>query len=138
MKLLILTITIGIGFFASDLYHWGVGRSKSKSLADYCLLTTQPCQIDQVRITVDRDISQPLIATEVTVEWPDAQGENLTLLLQGYEMEMGTTVFQLNKSDPDLFTGKIILPICTTDAMTWVGFITDGTQNVHTSIRMEQ
>ena len=107
-------------------------------MSEYCLLTTEACESNDVRIKVDRDISQPLVPTEIVVDWPEAQQESLLLTLEGYEMEMGTAVFKLNKSSTGQFTGQVILPVCTTDAMTWVGELTDGQHSVSTSIRMEQ
>ncbi|MCG9595208.1 hypothetical protein L1D15_00585 [Vibrio sp. Isolate25] len=138
LKLLLVVVTLGAGFFAGDLYQWFQSRSQIKPLSEYCLLTTQACESDNVRIKVDRDISQPLVPTEIVVDWPEAQQESLLLTLEGYEMEMGTAVFKLNKSSTGQFTGQVILPVCTTDAMTWVGKLTDGQHSVSTSIRMEQ
>ncbi|MCG9681532.1 hypothetical protein L1D31_03035 [Vibrio sp. Isolate23] len=138
LKLLLVVLTLGVGFFAGDLYQWFQSRSQVKPLSEYCLLTTQACESDNVRIKVDRDISQPLVPTEIVVDWPEAQQESLLLTLEGYEMEMGTAVFKLNKSSTGQFTGQVILPVCTTDAMTWVGELTDGQNSVSTSIRMEQ
>lgn len=138
LKLLLVVLTLGAGFFAGDVYQWFKARSQVKPLSEYCLLTTQACESNNVRIKVDRDISQPLVPTEITVNWPDTQQESLLLTMEGHEMEMGTVVFKLNKNSTGQFTGQVILPVCTTDAMTWVGEITDGQQSVSTSIRMEQ
>ena len=97
LKLLLVVVTLGAGFFAGDIYQWLKTRSQVKPLSEYCLLTTEACESNDVRIKVDRDISQPLVPTEIVVDWPEAQQESLLLTLEGYEMEMGTAVFKLNK-----------------------------------------
>ena len=138
LKLFLVVVTLSAGFFAGDIYQWFKNRSQVKPLSEYCLLTTQACENNDVRIKVDRDISHPLVPSEIVVDWPTAQQDSLLLTLQGYEMEMGTAVFKLNKNSTGQFTGQVILPVCTTDAMTWIGEITDGQHSVSTSIRMEQ
>lgn len=53
-------------------------------------------------------------------------------------MEMGTAVFKLTKNPNGAFTGDVILPVCTTEEMTWVGEVSDGQQSIKTSLRMER
>ena len=86
----------------------------------------------------DKDTSQPLVPTVVEVDWPESSSEQLLISLQGYEMEMGQVVFKLDKNANGTFSGQVILPVCTTEAMTWYGTITDGAETLKTSIRMER
>ncbi|NTJ39213.1 hypothetical protein HQK29_16385 [Vibrio vulnificus] len=44
----------------------------------------------------------------------------------------------LKQTSPGLFRGEVILPVCTTDAMTWLGELTDGTTTVYPAIRMQR
>lgn len=101
-------------------------------------MSTHPCIQDDIIVTLDRDISQPLIVTQMEVQWPSSQAEYLLLTLEGYEMEMGTTVFKLSKAKSGLYNGELMLPVCTLEAMTWVGELSDGNQTMKTSLRMER
>ncbi|UUM31893.1 hypothetical protein [Vibrio japonicus] len=138
VKLLAIALALTVGFFAGDLYETFQNRSKSTSLSDYCLLSTKACLQDDIKVTVDRDISQPLIPTQVTVEWPQSEANELFLKLEGHEMEMGVVIFKLQKNAQGSFSGEVILPVCTTDSMTWVGELSDGQQLMKTSLRMER
>ncbi|KOO07527.1 hypothetical protein [Vibrio hepatarius] len=138
VKILLLVVALCAGFFAGDVYEKLKSQVNTVSLDDYCLLSSQPCIQDGVSITVDRDVSQPLIPTHISVEWPQTNASELLLKLEGHEMEMGTAVFKLTKSPNGAFTGDVILPVCTTEEMTWVGELSDGQQNIKTSLRMER
>lgn len=137
-KLLLVIIALGGGFFASDLISWYQTTKQSVSLDQYCLLTTNSCQQGEITIYVDKDTSQPLVPTQIDVTWPQSNSDYLLLSLQGYEMDMGTVVFKLEKTPQGTFSGQIILPVCTTDAMTWYGTVSDSKQSLNTSIRMER
>lgn len=137
-KLLLIIAALGGGFFASDLISWFQSTKQSISLDQYCLLTTNSCQHNEVAIYVDKDTSQPLVPTQIDVTWPQSDSEYLLLSLQGYEMDMGTVVFKLDKTPQGGFSGQIILPVCTTDAMTWYGTVSDSKESIKTSIRMER
>ncbi|MEZ8099162.1 hypothetical protein [Vibrio bivalvicida] len=137
-KFLLTAVALGAGFFASDIVKWYQSTSQQVSLDDYCLLTTSQCQQDTISVQANKDISHPLVPTQVTVNWENANSDSLVMTLQGYEMEMGTVVFKLDKSDSGNFTGEVVLPVCTEDSMTWYGTITDGKQSTNTSIRMER
>ena len=138
LKLFLVVCTLGVGFFASDLYRWVSTRSQVKPLSEYCPLTTQACELGNIRVEADRDISQPLVPTKLIIDWPSTEVQSLLVVLQGYEMEMGTLMFKLNKSGAHQYSGSVTLPVCTSSTMTWVGEITDGQQSISTSIRMEQ
>lgn len=137
-KLLLVLAALGGGFFAGDLINWYQATQQQVSLDQYCLLTTQSCQQGDVIIQVDKDTSQPLVPTQIEVSWPQSDSDHLLVTLQGYEMEMGTVVFKLDKSQQGVFSGQIILPVCTTDAMTWYGTVSDNSESIKTSIRMER
>jgi hypothetical protein len=137
-KLLLVLAAIGSGFFASDLINWYQVTQQQVSLDQYCLLTTQSCQQGDVIIQVDKDTSQPLVPTQIEVSWPQSDSDHLLMTLQGYEMDMGTVVFKLDKNPQGNFSGQVILPVCTTDAMTWYGSVSDNSESIKTSIRMER
>ncbi|WP_394126432.1 hypothetical protein [Vibrio hepatarius] len=137
-KLLLIVIALGGGFFASDILHWINTKNDKISLEEYCLITTQSCTQGAKTVQADKDTSQPLVPTVVEVDWPESSSEQLLISLQGYEMDMGKVVFKLDKNSNGKFSGQVILPVCTTEAMTWYGTITDGAETLKTSIRMER
>jgi len=137
-KLLLIVIALSGGFFASDILHWLNAQNAKVSLDEYCLITTQSCTQNNKTVQADKDTSQPLVPTVVEVDWPESSSEQLLISLQGYEMEMGQVVFKLDKNANGTFSGQVILPVCTTEAMTWYGTITDGAETLKTSIRMER
>ncbi|KGY14176.1 hypothetical protein NM22_01575 [Vibrio tubiashii] len=138
VKVVLFTIALVSGFFASDAIQWYQSSNKPVSLDEYCLVSTKPCNQQQFSVVADKDISHPLIPTTVTIDWPDMSVDNLMMTLEGYEMEMGKALFQLSKSESGSFAGQVILPVCTTESMTWYGTISDGTQSIKISLRMEQ
>lgn len=106
------------------------------NLDDYCMLSSESCEQNSVKITLDRDVTQPLIPTKIRVEWPNAMQDNLTLDLRGLEMEMGIAKYRLNSIGNGIYEGEILLPVCTLDSMTWVGELTDGATIVKPALRM--
>ena len=138
VKLLLIALALTAGFFADDLYERFQDQLNRTSLSDYCLLSTTACIQDDIKVTIDRDVSQPLIPTQISVEWPKTEANELFLKMEGHEMEMGTVIFKLQKNKQGLFIGEVVLPVCTTDAMTWVGELSDGQQTMKTSLRMER
>lgn len=137
-KLLLLVIAVGGGFFAGDILHWVQAKNDKVSLNEYCLITTQSCTQNHITVQADKDTSQPLVPTVIEVDWPENSSEQLFVSLQGYEMDMGQVVFKLDKNSSGRFSGQILLPVCTTEAMTWYGTISDGSESIKTSIRMER
>lgn len=138
--LLILVALMG-GYFASDIYHWlSTARHQHTSidLSEYCALTTSSCQLGTVSIHADKDTSQPLLPTTVTVAWPNNDAQSLVLSLQGVEMEMGSPKFLLARTGDGQYQGELLLPVCTTDAMTWYGTVSDGHTHHKLSVRMER
>ncbi|GMM79533.1 hypothetical protein MTsN2n20_12180 [Vibrio alginolyticus] len=53
-------------------------------------------------------------------------------------MEMGEPKFLLKQIAPGQYQGDIILPVCTEDAMTWVGELSDGENIVYPAIKMQR
>ncbi|ELV8620516.1 TPA: hypothetical protein RQJ75_000177 [Vibrio vulnificus] len=143
LKIIAFIVALSGGFFAKDIVQLfssdttAVAQSAPR-LEDYCMLSTQACTQQAVSMTLSNDTAQPLIASEITVEWPATSGEQLMLSLRGLEMEMGMPKFILKQTSPGLFRGEVILPVCTTDAMTWLGELTDGTTTVYPAIRMQR
>ena len=138
IKFALIALALCAGFFAGDLYHWYKSEATRPSLDDYCLLSTKPCSENDITVTLDRDVSQPLIPTQIQVEWSSSESDSLLLTLEGYEMEMGITLFKLNKKQDNIYIGEILLPVCTLEAMTWVGQLSDGKSQINTAIRMER
>ncbi|RTZ18146.1 hypothetical protein EJ063_04990 [Vibrio aquaticus] len=136
-KLLLIVLTVAVGFFAGDLLKLLQGQTPV-SLDDYCLVSTEPCTQQSVTVKANKSTSQPLVPTLVQVDWPDARSDKLVVSMQGYEMDMGNVLFTLERTATGQFSGQIILPVCTTDAMTWYGTISDGDTSINTSIRMER
>ena len=112
----------------------------------YCQLGRTPCINDQINIRLSHDIVKPMIATEVDVVWPSlpVSVENLEFILEGHEMMMGQYRLKLSRTAQDnRYNGQIILPFCTSDAMTWKGTITPSNHEhefepVFISLRMEK
>lgn len=137
-KFVLIALALSGGFFANDLVNWYQSRAEQISLDEYCLITTSRCQQGDISVQANKNVSHPLVPTEIQVDWPKTTSDSLLISLQGYEMEMGNAVFKLNKTQSGQFSGQVILPVCTEHAMTWYGTITDGEQTIKTSIRMEQ
>ncbi|KJY84691.1 hypothetical protein TW81_02935 [Vibrio galatheae] len=137
-KFVLIASALVSGFYAGDIIKWFQSTQQTASLDDYCLVTTNKCQQGDISVQANKDVSHPLVPTVLSVNWTNTSSESLIMTLQGYEMEMGTVVFKLEKSASGLFSGQIILPVCTTTSMTWFGSISDGNQSIKTSIRMEQ
>lgn len=137
-KVVLFAVALASGFFANDAIRWYHSMSEQVSLDEYCLVSTKPCQQQEISVLADKDVSHPLIPTTVNVNWPDKNADSLMMTLEGYEMEMGTALFKLYKTESGNFSGQVILPVCTTEAMTWYGTISDGTLSINTSLRMEQ
>lgn len=132
----LLTVSaLGAGFFAPEL----ISQFSAHEKHDYCEVGTQACKQESVVITLSDDIVQPLKPSTITVQWPEATRDKPLLLeLKGREMEMGTYKLPLILNDEGLYTGEIMLPICTEDSMTWQGSISSKTNQAYISIRMEQ
>ncbi|PNM65241.1 hypothetical protein AL546_002810 [Vibrio vulnificus] len=143
LKIIAFIVALSGGFFAKDIVQLlssdttAVAQS-APQLEDYCMLSTQACTQQAVSMMLSNDTAQPLVASEVRVEWPSSKEPQLVLTLSGLEMDMGKPKFVLKQTSPGHYSGEVILPVCTTDAMTWLGELTDGTTTVYPAIRMQR
>lgn len=107
----------------------------------YCELSTQVCIQNQVAMSLSSDTVQPLIKTTIQVYWINTTARSLKLTLQGVEENLGTVTVSLKpkSSMPTerVFTGELMLPVCSGQGITWKGMLTDGTKRVYPLIRME-
>ncbi|KXI24303.1 hypothetical protein AS132_02275 [Photobacterium sanguinicancri] len=86
-----------------------------------------------------------MVSNTLSVEWNKLPTEvdSLMLSLEGHEMMMGTYKLLLKRSADNTFSGDLLLPVCTSDAMTWLGTITPINDTSHASplpisVRMTQ
>ncbi len=89
-------------------------------------------------MTLEHNVLRPLVPTTLTVYWPDPNTQELSLELEGLEMNMGTIRYQLPRSEEGQFTIPILLPVCTQEEMTWIGRLSDDKNTVYPAIRMKQ
>ncbi|EJC6733697.1 hypothetical protein CRN32_18095 [Vibrio vulnificus] len=143
LKIIAFILALSGGFFAKDIVQLFASDTtavtqSAPQLEDYCMLSTQACTQQAVSMTLSNDTAQPLVASEVRVEWHSSKEPQLVLTLSGLEMDMGKPKFVLKQTSPGNYSGEVILPVCTTDAMTWLGELTDGTTTVYPAIRMQR
>ncbi len=138
LKLVAILIALLAGFFASDIIKLFAGETKSIDLSQYCQLSTTPCTQKDISMSLAQDTVHPLVANRLSVSWPNSQSEQLVLNLQGVEMEMGTVKYVLKKVEAGKYEADIILPVCTSESMTWVGQLSDGNTTVLPALRMER
>ncbi|MGL6260141.1 hypothetical protein [Vibrio sp. WXL210] len=131
ISLIIASLTAIAGFYLVP----AVSAWYSTPTVPACFASTQACTFDDKRVVLDSDKVQPLSATKLSVTWP-SDTEELSIKLRGIEMEMGEVRAQLVKVDNNLYQTDIVLPICSTHAMTWRGEITDGNDTIAIGIRM--
>lgn len=114
-------MALAAGFFLPDVINRLGNATAAIDLEEFCHLSTQTCTQNSVKMTLEHDTTQPLLPSTLSVEWPNATDESLLLSLQGLEMEMGVVKIQLSKIGNGFYEGSVILPVCTTDDMTWYG-----------------
>ncbi|ENM5825110.1 hypothetical protein [Vibrio metoecus] len=136
LKGIAILLALSAGFFANDLLTWL--QQPQRNLSDYCLLSASDCQQAGVTMRLAQDKAHPLIANRLTVHWPNTNAQNLILTLEGLEMNMGSAKFSLSLTEEGTYVADIILPVCTADAMTWIGELSDGQQTVYPAMRMER
>lgn len=137
-RLMVVIAALLAGFFADDLIGYFQADPPPKDLSRYCALSTQRCDQNGVGMTLAHDTAHPLVATPLEVDWPNAAQDTLLLTLEGLEMDMGQTKFVLKRRDDGRFGADLMLPVCTTAHMTWVGTLTDGHTTVYPAIRMQR
>ncbi|MFN1581390.1 hypothetical protein [Vibrio rotiferianus] len=133
-----IAVALVAGFYAPTLIKNFASAPEPKSLDEYCFLSTDPCIQNDVAMTLSVDTAQPLIPAKLEVEWQDSDADQLVLSLVGREMEMGEPKFMLKKVAPGKFVGDVILPVCTHDAMTWVGELSDGKDTIYPALKMQR
>lgn len=138
VQILLLIAAVAIGFVAPDLITSITQDERQIDVDKYCFISTEPCRQSDVSMQLEHDIAKPLVPSNIEVNWENASGNTLQLSLEGLEMEMGVAKYQLSKQSNGMFTGTIMLPVCTQDNMTWLGTLTDGTKEVYPAIRMER
>ncbi|EPA8365805.1 hypothetical protein ACQ676_001294 [Vibrio fluvialis] len=138
VRFVVVVIALLAGFFANDIVHYFQNPAPARALKSYCHLSSQACEQDGVSMTLAKDTAHPLVATPLDVQWPDSKADTLLLTLEGLEMDMGQAKFVLKRSANGHYATDLMLPVCTTDSMTWVGTLTDGNKTVYPAIRMQR
>ncbi|PFG58569.1 hypothetical protein ATG66_1123 [Vibrio sp. ES.051] len=133
-----VTAALVAGFYAPTLLKSFSSSASIKPIDEYCFLSTTSCVQENVTMTLNADSAQPLVPTTLNVEWDKNDAEQLVLTLSGREMEMGEPKFLLKQVAPGQYQGDIVLPVCTQDAMTWVGELTDGKNTIYPAIKMQR
>lgn len=105
-------------------------------LSSYCMLSSDVCEQQGVKLKLDTQRVTPLTPIKVDVFWPNAEAETLSISLQGKEMDMGVAKYQLEMIKPDVYQGEIILPVCAEQRMTWYGTVSDGSTDIKAALRM--
>ncbi|MBU2893340.1 hypothetical protein KO495_08360 [Colwellia sp. D2M02] len=139
--ILIITVLIA-GFLAPDAINYTQQYlnqpSEKLSIEQYCMLSSQPCTQNSVKMTLNKDVIKPLVTSQITVQWQHSEAETLQLTMQGLEGELGTVKYLLKRVSDNKFQGNITLPVCTLDEMTWLGQLTDGKATVYPALKMKR
>lgn len=138
LKFVLIILALGVGFFAKDLINAISQHSQSPDISQHCMLSTQTCVQSQAQMSLAQDTTHPLVANRMTVAWPNSEAKQLELTLKGVEMDMGVLKFVLKPTSSGQFETDLILPVCTSDSMTWTGKLTDGETTVLPAIRMQR
>ncbi|NLS11840.1 hypothetical protein HGP28_02910 [Vibrio sp. SM6] len=138
------TLTSGLKLFSLLLAVVGgvalqseLSRAPQVSLNDYCALSAIPCTQNGVSLRLDSDAITAMTPIQLTVTWPNSAAQTLAVTLKGYEMEMGEPRYKLTKVADGQYQGELLLPICQTGAMTWLGTINDGEKTIYASLNMQ-
>ncbi|GEA60871.1 hypothetical protein [Vibrio comitans] len=140
-KGLAFILALGLGFFAKDIYQTtqnSLANAKPKSDIEYCHLSTAACSINNARIVLEQDVVSPMQPTSIEVNWPENSDEQLWIELEGKEMSMGVAKFVLSNQGNGTFSGSLLLPVCHSDSMTWIGSIQSSTETLPISVRMQR
>ncbi|MEZ9331036.1 hypothetical protein AB4152_18655 [Vibrio breoganii] len=140
-KGLAFILALGLGFFAKDIYQTvqiSLANKELKSDIEYCQLSTTVCTINDASIVLEQDVVSPMQPTSIEVTWPDNNDEQLWIELEGKEMSMGVAKFVLSNQGNNTFSGSLLLPVCHSDAMTWIGSIQSSNGTLPISVRMQR
>ncbi len=139
IKILSLLALFFIGFFFSELTTLVKSHiTPTITVEESCQLSSHACVKNGVTIKLERDTLTPLESSSISVNWPNSMAENIVVSLEGLDMSMGKPLFQLHKTTSETYEGKILLPICTQNTMTWIGTISDGSNSIPISLKAVQ
>ena len=147
IKIGLILITLIAGFYTPDVINLIKNHSKHsisiRNLDQYCMLSTQACIQDDIAITLDKNILQPMVSSRIKVLWSKnqsltTQASKLTLTMTGLEGKLGRVKYNLKQTGDNIYEGDITLPVCTLDEMTWLGELTDGNKTVYPALRMRK
>lgn len=95
------------------------------ALVSECELSRTPCRVDDATLSLEKDRVAPMVSNRLSVNWNALPKDvnSIMLSLEGHEMMMGTYKLLLTRDTNQAFTGDLLLPVCTSDAMTWFGTI---------------
>lgn len=137
-KLALVMGVFVLGYGLAEIPNHLNNREAKVDTESLCLLSTSECQFGEVSATLSQDVVKAMQPTQMNVLWPNSESNTLLISLKGVEMEMGEPRFELTRGEGDHFTGELLLPVCTSDAMTWVGTINDGHSAHAFSLNMER
>ncbi|GEA50686.1 hypothetical protein VIN01S_14900 [Vibrio inusitatus NBRC 102082] len=140
-KGLAFILALGLGYFAKDIYQAipiSLTSEKQKSNIEYCQLSTSICTINNASIVLEQDVISPMQPTSIEVIWPENNDDQLWIELEGKEMSMGVAKFVLSKQGNGTFSGSLLLPVCHSDSMTWIGSIQSSNGTLPISVRMQR
>ncbi|CAM4185890.1 MULTISPECIES: hypothetical protein [Vibrio] len=141
LKGLAVLCALGLGFFSQDIYRTIQSMNADNAsieLSQTCPLSTTACTIDDVNIVLAKDVVSPMQPTDIEVTWPANNEPQLWVELEGKEMSMGVAKFVLTNQGNGHFVGTLLLPVCHSDAMTWIGSIQSKTEQLPISVRMQR
>jgi hypothetical protein len=138
LNLILLCIALAGGFIAPDIIRTLQQAGDEIDLDQYCMLSTTACEQSGVSMLLEHDVTRPLMPTKLTVHWPSQTAPRLQAEFEGLEMQMGVAKYPLIKQEDGSYLATLMLPVCTSEKMTWLGSVTDGTATVYPAIRMER
>lgn len=138
LPLTLVVAALASGYYSQDIVALFRPAAKPIDLNQYCQLSSQTCHQQGVEVRMEHDNAHPLKPTRIFVHWPAQTQTKLDMQLDGLEMAMNTLRFQLSATENGHYEGVFLLPVCTLEAMTWVGNISDGKQQIKVAIRMER
>ncbi len=136
-KVVLVGAVFGLGFGLAEL----AGNSPKQTDVDVnglCFLSTDTCASGDIKVTMADDVARAMLPTQVSLEWPNTDAEQILVSLKGVEMDMGEPRFALQRTSGNTFTGELLLPVCTHDTMTWVATLSDGHHSHNFAVNMER
>ena len=138
-KGLAILLALGLGFFAKDIHQAiTLASEETQSDIEYCQLSSTACTVNEVSVVLETDVVSPMQPTKIEVSWPGNNDQQLWIELEGKEMSMGVAKFVLNNLGDGTFSGSLLLPVCHSDSMTWIGSIQSSNETFPISVRMQR